>query len=379
MKRNPIYSALSIVLRNTGRNLQILKYGLIENGWLRMTDLDHEIKVFVGDQGTEPLLVDVGLLLKIDDLPAAIDAAQIMNVDDFPGKFDTGLEAIEISAGVLDGLVDLIPAASTDDSRECLKHVFVNRKKKEAVATDGHVLLSLKLWVLPRESFMIDPISLKIAACFPGNVTKLSIRHRKETKGADGKMETSAIDFLTLSGNRWQLISRVPNAKEYPLYWKAIPDRAKAIPASWDKGLTGEVSAFVEKSMPLANPKTHLVHFTAGEGIVRNKELSYLRNTVFSREVLPLKPEQVIGLNGEILQYVLKFIGDRNVSVTVGDLMTQAVVFKGEDCQALIMPLRTAESGSGGITRAELMQVKAPVAEAENGAGIEQAEMKKAA
>jgi len=60
MKKNPIYSALSIILRNTGRTLQILKYGLMENGRLRMTDLDHEIKVFVGDHGSEPLLVDVG-------------------------------------------------------------------------------------------------------------------------------------------------------------------------------------------------------------------------------------------------------------------------------------------------------------------------------
>jgi hypothetical protein len=39
MKRNPIYSALNNILRNTGRTLQILKYGLIEHGWLRMPDL----------------------------------------------------------------------------------------------------------------------------------------------------------------------------------------------------------------------------------------------------------------------------------------------------------------------------------------------------
>jgi hypothetical protein len=69
MKKNPFHSAVNLILRNTGRTLQILEYGLVENGWLRMTDLDHEIKIFVGDHGNEPVLVDIGLLLKVDDLP----------------------------------------------------------------------------------------------------------------------------------------------------------------------------------------------------------------------------------------------------------------------------------------------------------------------
>jgi hypothetical protein len=77
--KNPFYSALSIILRNTGRTLQILKYGLIEQGWLRMTDLEHEIRLSVGDYGPDPVLVDIALLIKVDDLPAAIDAAQIMD------------------------------------------------------------------------------------------------------------------------------------------------------------------------------------------------------------------------------------------------------------------------------------------------------------
>ena len=380
MKRNPIDSALSILLRNTGRNLQILKYGLIENGWLRMTDLDHELKVFVGDQKMEPELVDIGLLIKSQDLPAAINATKGMDVEEFPKEIMAEYPEIEISPRILDGLVGLIPAASMDDSRECLKHVFVNRKKREAVATDGHVLLMKKLSPAPKESFMIDRITLRISECFTGNLNGLNIRHRKEVRGADGKIETSAVDFLTLSGNGWQLISRVPTAKEYPEYWRAIPDRSKAAAVLWDKSLNAEVSAFLEKSTPFTNCKTHMVYFTDREGIVRNKDLSYLRNTVFSREILALKPpEQVIGLNAEILQTVLRYIGDRSVSVTVGDLMINPAVFQGEDCLALIMPLRTSEAGSGGITRAELMQVKAPVAEADKGAADVQGEMKKAA
>jgi hypothetical protein len=47
MQKNPFYTALNLILRNTGRTLQMLKHGLIENGWLRMTDLDDEIKIFV--------------------------------------------------------------------------------------------------------------------------------------------------------------------------------------------------------------------------------------------------------------------------------------------------------------------------------------------
>jgi hypothetical protein len=139
------------------------------------------------------------------------------------------------------------------------------------------------------------------------------------------------------------------------------------------------VGAFLEKSTPFINQKTHLVYFTTAEGIVRNNDLAYLRNTVFSRDILALNPEQVIGMNAEILQTVLKYIGDRSVSVTVGDLMIKPIVFQGEDCLALIMPLRTAESGSGGITRTELMQAKAPVDAVDKGAADGQVEMKKAA
>src|SRR5271157_2541834 len=110
MKKNPFHSALSLVLKNTGRTLRILKYGLIENGWLRFTDLEHEIKVFVGDQPKQPVLADVGLFIKTGDLPAAIGAVQTLDAKDFPGEMSTGQQEVEISPKVLDGLVDLIPA-----------------------------------------------------------------------------------------------------------------------------------------------------------------------------------------------------------------------------------------------------------------------------
>jgi hypothetical protein len=70
----------------------------------------------------------------------------------------TGNQEIEVSPKVLDGLVDLLPAVSTDDSRGCLKCVLVNRRKKEAVATNGHFLLSRRLSIVPKESFLIDKI-----------------------------------------------------------------------------------------------------------------------------------------------------------------------------------------------------------------------------
>jgi hypothetical protein len=356
MKKNPVLSALSILLRNTGKSLQILKYGLIENGWLRMTDLDHELKVFVGDQSQKPVLADVGLLIKTGDLPAAIGAAQSMEAEEFPKEIMEEHPETSISPRVLDGLIELLPATATDDSRGCLKMVFVSRKRKEAVATDGHVLLIKKLPGAPKEGFLIDPISLRIAGCFEGNVMDLTIRHRVEVRGADRNISTHAADFITLSGNGWQLISRVPPAKEYPMYWKAIPDRSKAISVLWDKGLIAEVGTFLEKANPFTNSKSHMVYFTVKEGIVRNRDLSYLKSTAFSRDILALKPEQVIGIDAEILQTVLRFIQDRAVAVTVGDQMINAVVFQGEECLGLVMPLRTAESGSGGITRTALMQ-----------------------
>ena len=150
-----------------------------------------------------------------------------------------------------------------------------------------------------------------------------------------------------------------------------MPDRSKATAVLWDNILEAEICSFVEKSKPFVNPRTHLVHLTAQEGIVKNENLSYLRSTLFSRSILALKLGQVIGLNAEILQSVLQFLQDKPVSVTVGNLMVDPIVFQGHDCLALIMPLRTGESGKG-ITRSELMQ------EVNDAAGS-QGEMKRAA
>ena len=370
MRKNPIYAALSLVLRNTGRSLQILKYGLIENGWLRFTDLEHSLKVFVGDQQKQPVLVDVGLFIKTGDLPAAMGAAQSLDASDFPGEMSTGQQEVEISPKVLDGLIDLLPAVSTDDSRNCLKCVLVNRRKKEGVATNGHFLLSRRLSIVPKESFLIDAITLRVATCFGVNFTRFTVCHKASGKDAAGKSATESI-YLVLSGDGWQLISKALPADEFPHYFKILPDRSKATAVIWDNILKTEICSFLEKSKPFVNPKSHLVHFTCQEGIVRNKDLSYLRNSVFTRDILALKPEQVIGVNAEILQSVLEFLQDKPVSVTVGSQMIEPIVFQGQDCLALIMPLRTGESNKG-ITRGELMQE-------DKGAAGSEGEMRKAA
>lgn len=104
MKRNPIDSALSILLRNTGKTLHILKLGIIENGWFRMTDL-----------------------------LAAICATKGMDVEEFPKETMAEYPETPISPMILDGLVGLLPTASNEDSRESLKYAFVNRKKREAM------------------------------------------------------------------------------------------------------------------------------------------------------------------------------------------------------------------------------------------------------
>jgi hypothetical protein len=235
-----------------------------------------------------------------------------------------------------------------------LKMIFVNRKKKEAVATDGHFLLLKKLDAALKESFLIDPISLKIAACFVDNITRCTVSHRVTQKDAAGR-GASDLTYLIISGDGWQLVSKVPEATEYPSYRKAIPDRSNAVAAPWDNVLKSEVDAFLEKSKAFTNPKSHLVHLTAKEGIIRYRDLSYLRKTDFSKDILTLKPEQVIGLDAELLQSVFGFIGNRPVSVTIGETMVNPIVFHGENFLALIMPLKTGESGAG-ITRAELLK-----------------------
>jgi hypothetical protein len=248
----------------------------------------------------------------------------------------------------------LIPAAGTDDARECLKCVFVNHAKKEAVATDGHLLLLKKINVAPKESFMIGATSLKIISFFEADkISRFTLQH-KIKKEADGK---SSIDgtFICVIGNGWQLVTKSPHAKDYPQYHKAIPDRSKSEPVLWNAALQAEVNTFLEKAKPFTNPKTHMVFMTAREGVVKNKELSFLRRMVFTKKVLALQPEQVFGCNGEILQKVLRFIGNQPANVTVGDTMIQSMIFQGEQFLVLMMPLRTAEF-NGGISRSELLQ-----------------------
>lgn len=354
MKKLPILTALSLVLKDVGTAIQILRYGIIENGWLRMTNPDRELKVFVGDQRPEPVLVDIGLILKTCDLQASIGAAKNMDPKEYPAQVIAEQPETAISPRVLDGLVDLLPATATDNSRGCLKCVFVNRKKSEAIATDGHLLLSQQLKASTKQSFLIDPVSLKIVACFEGNVTGLTIRH-KESKDAAGK-STIDCSYLWLSGNGWQLTSKVSVASEYPRYERILPDRSKSVSVIWDNALKTEVGAFIERALPFTNAKSHLVYFTAREGIVRNTDLSYFRKTDFSKQIFALQGEQVLGLNAEILRKLLRFIGDRPAAVTIGDTLIQGVVWQGDGVLALQMPLRTAEAGTACITRKELLK-----------------------
>jgi hypothetical protein len=125
----------------------------------------------------------------------------------------------------------------------------------------------------------------------------------------------------------------------------AIPDRSKAPAICWDNGLMEEVGLFLDRSKPFTNPKTRIIHLTAGEGIVKHDGISFFRRTAFARDILALGAEQVIGINVEILQKVLRFIDDNSpVSVSVGKQMIDAIVFQGEDRLAVLMPLRTAET-----------------------------------
>jgi hypothetical protein len=165
--------------------------------------------------------------------------------------------------------------------------------------------LLIMLDVVPRESFLIDARSLKIAAY---NMTGLSTNQRPESKDADGKVTTNAAGLLRLTGKGWQLISRDPSVSKYPQYWKAIPDQSKVSALGQCLNQRGERVS--RKIKAIHEPKSEADSFDSRRRDCKNDGISFFRKTAFARDILTLGVDHVIGVNVEILQIMLRFIID---------------------------------------------------------------------
>lgn len=331
MKKNPIYQALNVLFNNTRKSsLNILKLGIIEKGWLRMTDLDHELQVFVGDIPKESGLIDIKLLIETEDYPAAINSVKDISAEDFPVEIKKEFKNIPFLNFY--ELADLLPGVSMDSSRACLQNIFIDGKNKKYAATDGIVFFQKNISKETKYSFMLDPLSIKIINCFNGNILKNEL------------CNTNEFDFIKVSGKGWQLISKELPSKGYPDYTRVIPDRAESKKVLWDTKLIKEMKMFLEKSIPFVNKKTYLIRFKNNKGLVINKELSFCKETTFSKDILPLEKDQMIGINAYyLLNRILKIIGNNSVSVSVGERITQIILFEGKDFLCGLMPLEIME------------------------------------
>ena len=343
MKKVPNIAAMQLIQKNLGGSLPILNYGVLKNGTLRTTDLDHQLKVFTGLPGDG--LVDIALYVK-GDLQSSINAAKNQNQADFPEEVSNQPETA-LSPEVLKDLNALLPALLEIGEKyiQPLNFVCVNHTQKEAVATNGHILLLQSLKAPLKESFLIDELSIKITEIYKENVTGFSIWHKKE-----GKKKIIDSTFLKISGDGWELISKVSPFSTYPQYQNVIPDRPKTSAVHWNDEQKNEVNTFLKQSLPfLEKSKHYMVYFTNSIGIAKNNDLSYIRKTDFSIPIFLLYCYEILGMNAKLLQNILKFVNDRPATVTTGR-PKDPVIWTGEDFLALQMPLLTYN-----ISEAELL------------------------
>jgi hypothetical protein len=325
-------------------SLAILNYGLLAASTLRVTDLENDLSVFVGgEHGKGPVLVDLKLYVKTGNLAAAIQAAKGQDVKDFPSKQDTGTKSWAFNPCVLDGLLELAPACHTDLSRAQLCYIHLNKEHKEAVATNGHILFLKPLsGPVPRDA-LLSPKILKVAETL-GGAAKFSIYRKQATEDA------VPVDYVHLSGEGWELTSRVCDIT-YPSYHKVMPTYTMT-GIFWNAERIELLQNFIKGHKEFIIKKSSLLHFCNDAIVVQNREINYLLSTEF-KALLPIKPDEVLGLSAEYLQKCLTFLNGETVRVKTGTLI-QAVTLTTNSRYAVIMPLRTHKDNNG-ISRKALL------------------------
>jgi len=346
MKKSPQQTAISLVLpKHT--SLNILRYGMLTAPHsLCVTDLDHCLHLrnmeFPEYKFSGPVLFDISLYLKSGNMAAAVAGASSMDIKDFPGIPEPGT----VAAGTLpENLLSLVPAVSDDIDRAALRRIAIRADRREAVATDGHVLFLRKLEKKPLKSFLIDVAAVKIAAVFADK--SVSVTMKKNEKGE--------YDYVTLRGESWTLTYKVECFRYYPAYNLILCDRKQNI-LEWDSRHVDMLHDYIERMRPFmlsGKGKSSRLYFSANTGYCRNKNLNFSDTTDFPLPVFPVS-NNLISVNADKLEKILKFIGDEKVGVTVGETPLQQIQFGGKMRRALLMPLRV----TGGTDSAKWIDKK---------------------
>jgi hypothetical protein len=297
-------------------SLAILRYGVLDAGYLRVTDRDHHLTVAAPD-GTG--MADIGILTATGDLRAAIAAGQYMSPADAPVPPPFEADAVPVPIACCTGITPVAGAVSTDLSHAVLAYVHINFKGW-AEATDGHRMYRQRI-PEPPVPFTIDPLTLKLTDALPAPECCMV-----------------GEEYLFFSGDGWTLTVK-RNLDPYPDVEKIIPKlgRTRALP--WGAPQYKAVKDALARYKIYWSNKLNLVKFSDNEIIIRNRDLNYYAATPLGFQAFDFGGT-VIGVNAKYLGDLLKFLGNRPADVTAGDNMISAIIFEGDGFMVLQMPLR---------------------------------------
>lgn len=330
MKRTPLQQALACIYPKR-TTLNILRHGLCD-GDFYVTDLDHHLKIRPDHQiPSGPHLFNLSLYIKSGNLEAAINAASEKDTNDFPVWPELKKETV-VKGELPANLTDFIPAVSSDETRETLHFIFIN--KGETVATDGHILFLEKNGLIRDDTLFISPVAAKIF-----KILGLPKTIRKDEK------------HILFAGDNWKFVSKQYEG-EYPNYKRILPD----IPVnfSWNSADISALREFIDKSKPFF-PKTGILFFTGKYVVCKNRELSYFDK--MERAYFKFSEGRTLAFNAFRLLNVFDFLKNEQVAVYIGKDSLSACMFKQRNRQAVLMPLRTSQDNKG-IPPEELLEAE---------------------
>lgn len=328
MKTDPVLQAIAAVAPKRP-TLAILNYGLLSDGFIRVTDLDRSLTIrddrFRSDKS---VLFHAHLYAKSGDLQAAINAASGNDIKDFPDPDITKL--FNIADQLPADFSDLVPSVNHDktDFREALHYIYVDAAKKRAVAADGGMMFMKSFASRVKRDFFLDPAALKVVRLFAENPA-VSVRKY-------------LVDYeqVVLTSARYTLIYKVPEITLYPKYEKVIPDYTTHAHCIWDEAKKKILYEFIREVQSFLT-KNGMIVFGKQDMVCRNRDLNYrvVKQAPFS--LFPIDGEWVIGLNALRLKQVLDFFkNEKEIFVSLGKDPKKAVLFEAGERTAVLMPLK---------------------------------------
>ncbi|MFC1553398.1 hypothetical protein ACFL7D_02080 [candidate division KSB1 bacterium] len=337
-------------------SLPILSHICVDNGFIRMTDLEINVKAPVDDKRayTIPIKLLKKVLntkpkeLKIDlindkEVKIFFDNKSVAfpfeSVENYPQELKELYE--ETGAWTKDVLLKLynqLPFTSTDELRLVLTGVYVHQNKKlSSCATDGHVLQNVTNLDATGECTMQNDVKVIMPVKTIQILAKFA---RGDVKVFSGK---ERMKFVLPGGI--EITSNVIEGR--------YPEFRKVIPSTFPGKVTfarDDLVRVIKDTKPFANPHNNKAIFTVNNGTITINAENVDDETSFETSISSRKGNSknlIIGLDITLLEKVLKGINSEQVIWKYGD-STDASVFVSANGEAentinLLMPIKLRE------------------------------------